>query len=144
MDRFRDSLLTELIPAIERDYCASKDRTMRAIAGVSMGGAETLYTGLNHPERFAWIGSFSAGGEEQDFAVAFPKLEAKVNEQLRLLWIACGTEDRLIESNRKFKDWLKTKGVTFTPIETSGAHTWLVWRRNLAEFASLLFTKKAS
>ena len=117
---------------------------MRAIAGVSMGGAETLYTGLNHPERFAWIGSFSAGGVEQDFAVAFPKLEAKVNDQLRLLWIACGTEDRLIESNRKFKDWLKTKGVTFTPIETSGAPTWLVWRRNLAEFASLLFTKRAS
>jgi enterochelin esterase family protein len=85
MDRFRDSLLTELIPAIERDYRASKDRTMRAIAGVSMGGSETLYTGLNHPERFAWIGSFSAGGVEQDFAVAFPKLEAKVNDQLRLL-----------------------------------------------------------
>ena len=145
MDRFRDSLLTELIPAVEHDYRASKDRTMRAIAGLSMGGAETLYTGLNHPERFAWIGSFSAGGVGDDFAVSFPRIDAKVNDQVRLLWIACGTEDRLIDSNRKFKEWLKTKSVNFTSIETSGAHTWLVWRRNLAEFASLIFaTKKPS
>ncbi len=145
MDRFRDSLLTELIPAVERDYRASKDRTLRAIAGLSMGGAETLYTGLNHPERFAWIGSFSAGGVGDDFNASFPKLDAKVNDQLRLLWIACGTDDRLIESNRKFKDWLKSKSVNFTPIETSGAHTWLVWRRNLADFTTLIFaTKKPS
>ena len=68
-----------------------------------------------------------------------------MNDQVRLLWIACGTEDRLIDSNRKFKEWLKTKSVNFTSIETSGAHTWLVWRRNLAEFASLIFaTKKPS
>ncbi len=145
MDRFRDSLLTELIPAIERDYRASKDRSLRAIAGLSMGGAETLYTGLNHPGRFAWIGSFSAGGVGEDYAASFPKLDAKVNDQLRLLWIACGTDDRLIESNRKFKEWLKSKSINFTPVETPGAHTWLVWRRNLAEFASLLFvTKKPS
>ena len=58
---------------------------------------------------------------------------------VRLLWIACGTDDRLIESNRKFKDWLKSKHVNFVPVETPGAHTWLVWRRNLAEFASQIF-----
>ena len=144
MERFGGSLLGELIPAIERDYRASKDRTMRAIAGLSMGGGETLYTGLNHPERFAWIGSFSAGGGGDDYAVSYPKLDAKVSGQLRLLWIACGTDDRLIDGNRKFKEWLKSKSVAFTSIETPGAHTWLVWRRNLAEFAPLLFTKKAS
>ncbi len=144
MDKFREALLGEVIPAVERDYRASKDRSQRAIAGLSMGGAETLYTGLNNPDRFAWIGSFSAGGVGEDFNASFPKLDSKVNDQLRLLWIACGTEDRLIDSNRKFKEWIKSKGVHFTPVETSGAHTWLVWRRNLTEFASLLFVKKAS
>ena len=144
MDKFREALLGEVIPAVERDYRAAKDRAQRAIAGLSMGGAETLYTGLNNPDRFAWIGSFSAGGVGEDFNASFPKLDAKVNDQLRLLWIACGTEDRLIESNRKFKEWIKSKGVHFTPVETPGAHTWLVWRRNLAEFTALLFAKKAS
>jgi enterochelin esterase family protein len=62
-----------------------------------------------------------------------------VNAQLRLLWIACGTEDRLIEMNRKFRDWLKSKGIQHTDIETPGAHAWMVWRRNLATFAPLLF-----
>jgi enterochelin esterase family protein len=55
------------------------------------------------------------------------------------LWIACGTEDRLIESNRKLVSWLKGKGVTLTAVETPGMHTWMVWRHNLITFAPLLF-----
>jgi len=58
---------------------------------------------------------------------------------LHLLWIACGTEDRLIDLNRKFRAWLAAKGVRHADIETPGAHTWMVWRRNLAAFTSLLF-----
>ena len=58
--------------------------------------------------------------------------------------IACGTEDRLIDASRKFRDWLKSKEVRHTGIETPGAHTWMVWRRNLADFASLLFQEKAT
>ena len=57
----------------------------------------------------------------------------------KLLWIACGTEDRLITVNRNLREWLKTKGIQHTDIETPGMHTWMVWRRNLAEFAPLLF-----
>jgi enterochelin esterase-like enzyme len=95
-------------------------------------------------DRFAWIGAFSSGGLGEDFNATFPALDAKVNGQLRLLWIACGTDDRLIEPNRKFRDWLKSKDIQFTPIETPGAHTWMVWRRNLAEFAALLFRAKTS
>jgi enterochelin esterase family protein len=60
---------------------------------------------------------------------------------LRLLWIACGTEDRLIDGNRKLGEWLKSKDVRHTMIETPGAHTWMVWRRYLADFAPLLFQK---
>jgi len=94
-------------------------------------------------DRFAWIGAFSSGGLSEDFNADFPALDAKANTQLRLLWIACGTEDFLIAPNRKFRDWLKSKGIQHTTIETPGAHTWMVWRRNLAEFAALLFREKA-
>lgn len=138
-DRFRDALFTEVMAQVEKEYRVAKDRNSRAIAGLSMGGAESLYTGLNAIDRFAWVASFSAGGSSEDYSATYPKLDAKVNSQLRLLWIACGTEDRLIEPNRKFREWLKSKDIHFTPIETPGAHTWLVWRRNLAEIAPLLF-----
>ena len=74
-----------------------------------------------------------------EYDKVFPKLDASANKQFKLLWIACGTEDRLIEPNRKMREWLKHKGVTHTDIETPGAHTWMVWRRNLAAFAPLLF-----
>jgi enterochelin esterase family protein len=138
-DKFRDALLAEVIPQVEKTYRAATDRSSRAIAGLSMGGSESLLTGLNTVDRFAWIGAFSSGGLSPDFAADFPVIDSKANTQLRLLWIACGTEDRLIDINRKVRDWLKSKDVRFTPIETPGAHTWMVWRRNLADFASLLF-----
>jgi enterochelin esterase-like enzyme len=138
-DRFRDALLTEVIPQVETDYRVIKDRDARAIAGLSMGGSESLLTGLNQLEKFAWIGAFSSGGLTEDFDAEFPALDSRANSQLRLLWIACGTEDRLIDINRKFRDWLKSKGVQHTDIETPGTHTWMVWRRNLATFVSLLF-----
>lgn len=142
-DKFRDALLTEMIPEVERTYRAAKDRNSRAIAGLSMGGAESLYIGLNALDRFAWIGAFSSGGMGEDFYAAFPALDSKANAQLRLLWIACGTEDRLLDTSRKFRDWLKSRDIRHTGIETPGAHTWLVWRRNLAAFTALLFQEKA-
>jgi enterochelin esterase family protein len=104
-----------------------------------MGGAESLLAGLNGIDKFAWIGAFSAGGLPEDFTQDFPGLNADAAQRLRLLWIACGTEDRLITPNRSLRAWLKSRGVQVKEIETPGAHTWMVWRRNLAEFAPLLF-----
>jgi len=144
MDNFRKALLTEVIPQVEKSYRASPDRSARAIAGLSMGGAESLYTGLTSLDHFAWVGGFSSGGLGEDFNATFPSLDAKANAQLRLLWIACGTDDRLIDANRKFREWLKSKSVQLTEVETPGAHTWLVWRRNLAAFAPLLFQGKTA
>jgi enterochelin esterase family protein len=66
-------------------------------------------------------------------------MSAAANSQLHLLWIACGTEDSLITSNREIVSYLKGKGVQLTQIETPGMHTWMVWRRNLVDFAPLLF-----
>jgi enterochelin esterase-like enzyme len=137
--KFSEALLTEVMPRVESEYRIMNDRNWRAIAGLSMGGSESLLTGLNNLDKFSWIGAFSSGGIPDDFQEDFPALDAKANQQLHLLWIACGTEDHLITINRNFRKWLKTKGVKATEIETPGMHTWMVWRRNLAEFAPLLF-----
>lgn len=137
--RFRDALFTEVIPQVEQQYRVRADRKSRAIAGLSMGGAESLFIGLNAADRFAWIGAFSAGGASTNYAATFPAVDEQLNSQLKLLWIACGTEDGLLAGNRQFCEWLKLKGVHVNEIETPGGHTWMVWRRNLATFAPLLF-----
>jgi enterochelin esterase family protein len=139
-DKFRKALLTEVIPRIEVSYLVNKDRNSRAIAGFSMGGFESLLTGLNTLDKFAWIGSFSSGGIAEESDKKFPALNSKTTEQLRLLWIACGTDDQgSIGFNREFRAWLASKNIKHVDIETPGAHTWMVWRRNLTEFTSLLF-----
>jgi enterochelin esterase-like enzyme len=143
LTRYTDILLGEVIPQIESKYRVKKDRESRAIAGLSMGGAESLLTGLNHVDQFAWIGAFSSGGiDNRDFATEFPAVAAGGDNKLRLLWIACGTQDHLIDINRKLKSWLKEKGVSFTDVETPGMHTWMVWRRNLTALTPLLFQSK--
>ena len=166
---FAKSVIEEVLPQVEKNYHAAKDREHHAIAGLSMGGAESIYTGLTYLDRFAYIGSFSgafvmwpraesdpppppaadAGGRggrggrnmtEADFAKNFPNVSAKTNAQLRLLWIACGNDDNLMTVNRQFRTWLKSKDVKFTELEVPGfAHVWPLWRRNLAELAPLLF-----
>jgi len=136
---FIETLLTEVMPQVESEYRITKERNSRAIAGLSMGGSESLLTGLNNLDKFSWIGAFSSGGLPEDFQKDFPALDAKTNQQLRLLWIACGTGDHLIALNRNLREWLTTKEVKHADIETPGMHTWMVWRRNLTEFAGLLF-----
>lgn len=138
-DKFREALLTEVIPKVESAYLVKKDRNSRAVAGLSMGGSESLLTGLNTLDKFSWIGAFSAGGFTPEFDREFPALDSEANQQIHLLWIACGTDDDLIENNRNLRAWLASKSIKHADIETPGAHTWMVWRRNLTEFAPLLF-----
>jgi enterochelin esterase-like enzyme len=136
---FRDALFTEVLPQVEKSYRVKSNRESRAIAGLSMGGSESLITGLNALDNFAWIGAFSSGGLSTDYSSNFPKLDQTANRELRLLWIACGKEDGLFAGNKQFSDWLDAKSVKHNWVETSGAHSFRVWRRNLAEFAPLLF-----
>jgi enterochelin esterase-like enzyme len=138
-ERFRDALIGEVIPAIEVSYNVSKDGKDRAIAGLSMGGSETLYTGLNMLDRFAYIGAFSAGGLNEDYAKDFPGLDSTANAKLKVLWISCGKGDGLIVPNTKLKDWLVSKGIKVQWVETPGVHQWQVWRRNLTAFVPQLF-----
>ena len=138
---FGRALLEEVMPQVEKAYRVSHDRAGRALAGLSMGGGQTLFTGLNHLDKFAYLGAFSSA-VGQEFDKAFPSLTAKSAGGMELLWIACGVDDGLITSNREFKKWLKEKNIPFTEVETPGAHSWPVWRRNLTDFAPLLFQGK--
>lgn len=139
LDKFRESLLTEVMPRVESEYRASKDRDSRAIAGLSMGGSESLFVGLTNPDRFGGIGAFSTGGLGENLDQQFREMQPKDAARLKLLWIACGTDDRLIESNRRLREWLTSKNIRHTDVDTAGAHTWMVWRRNLSTFVPLLF-----
>ena len=139
VDKFTDTLLNEVMPQVESSYHVSKDRKAHAIAGLSMGGTESLVTGLNHLDRFAYVGSFSAGGLSTNYVTQFPALDSSANDKLQLLWIACGKSDGLLQGNQQFCDWLTSKGIHFSWTELEGQHTYLVWRRNLTEFAPLLF-----
>ena len=167
MTGYTKSLLTEVMPAVERAYHVSRKRDDRAIAGLSMGGAQALYTALNNLDKFSWTASFSGafvmwprggtapqqppagrgrgGAPNLDPAVfdrTFPQLEAKANSQIRMLWITCGTADSLLGVNRQFKEWLQSKGVRFTEEEAPDvAHVWPYWRKNFAQFAQAVFRK---
>jgi enterochelin esterase family protein len=130
-------LMQEIVPAVERDYPIAKGRDNHAIAGLSMGGLESLTIGINHPSYFAYVGGFSSALEHLDFNKQM--MDPGQARDLRLLWVACGTSDDLIAPNRTFVTWAQSKKLPVTPVETAGKHTWLVWRDNLLHFTPLLF-----
>jgi len=140
---FSRDLLEDVIPYIESHYRAATNRDQRAIAGLSMGGGQALSIGLNHLELFSHVGGFSAGlSRTIDFAEAYPKIAANpeaANKDLRLLWIGCGKEDGLFVASKNLSEFLTQHHVRHSFRETTGAHTWIVWRRYLNEFAPLLF-----
>jgi enterochelin esterase-like enzyme len=138
---FDQALLTEIMPRVESAYRVSTDRSERAITGLSMGGLESLYIGMTHSAQFAWVGGFSSAADILVNNERLANLSAK-NADLRLLWIACGTEDGLIAPNRQLVEWLKSKNMPVTAVETPGMHDWMVWRDNLVHFVPLLFQNK--
>ncbi len=104
-----------------------------------MGGTESLLTGLNSLDLFAWIGAFSAGGMPEDHSAWFSQVTAADNRNIRLLWMACGTEDAYITPNRELWAWFDARGIRSVKTETPGTHAWTVCRRDLVAFAPLLF-----
>lgn len=137
---FDEMLAREVMPAVEHDYNVAKGRENRAIIGLSMGGMESVSLGLNHSELFAWVGAMSGAVPRGDYDTHFHDMEA-AKKNLKLLWVACGTDDRLLAQNRSFVAWAKGKGLPVTAVETPGAHTFVVWRQNLLAVAPLLFRK---
>jgi enterochelin esterase family protein len=139
-DFFAKGLLKEVIPQVEHDYRVDPDKEHRALAGLSMGVAETLHIGLNNLDQFSYLGSFSAGGLTDKLMLEWPHLNGdEVNSNLKQLFITCGTADHLIEFHRKLIPWLKSKGIQLTGAETPGMHEWPVWRRDLITFTQMIF-----
>jgi enterochelin esterase-like enzyme len=134
--KHKDTLLQEVIPQVEKAYRVNTSQSERAIAGLSMGGGESLYSGLTAPYAFAYVASFSGAVPEM---ATLPGLDESINKKLKLLWIACGKDDFLVKRNVAFIESLKEKQIKHTWNQTEGAHTWPVWRRNLTELAPLLF-----
>ena len=113
------------------------NRENRAIIGLSMGGGQSLAIGLKHRELFAWVGGMSSylPNAEKIIAEVFPSSKSN----LKLLWIACGKDDRLIDNARQLSAVLKEKNIPHEFKETPGNHSWPVWRRYLGEFMPVLF-----
>lgn len=143
MDAFRRELFDDALPLVESLYQVEPDAEHRAIAGLSMGGGQSLSVGLGNLDRFAWVGAFSAGPPSTEIAEAILADPAAANGKLKLLWIGCGQDDGLRGRNEEFIAALKDKGVQHEWQLTAGGHSWPVWRRYLAEFAPKLFQAPA-
>lgn len=132
----------DLIPYIDAHFRTIPDRDHRALAGLSMGGAQALRIGFNHLDQFSYLGAFSPAiditdtTKDYDGALANP---AKVDRQLHLLWIGIGTEDFLHAAVSESHQVLEKAGIKHVWEESSGSHVWTVWRKYLADFAPRLF-----
>jgi enterochelin esterase family protein len=143
MTPYMMSLLTEIMPQVEKSYNAGNTKATRALAGLSMGGGQTLDISLLHPELFSYVGLFSAavpGGRGGAPTVLPAALTPSWAKQFKVLWIACGDKDPVVgAANTAFKAALKEKNVPFTEIVIPGGHSYAVWKRNMVAFAPLLF-----
>lgn len=141
MDAFRRELFEDALPLVESLYRVEQDAAYRAIAGLSMGGAQSLTIGLGNLDRFAWVGAFSAGPPSAEVQQALLANPAAANARLRLLWIVCGKDDFLRQRNEDFVAALREKGVRHEWLLTEGDHSWPIWRRYFAELLPLLFAE---
>jgi enterochelin esterase-like enzyme len=141
---FEEDFVKDVMPYVEKHYRVQSDRNSRAIAGLSMGGAQTINLFVPHLEQFGYVGVFSSGlflrnpadwEKENQAKLA----DAKAKEGLKLLWLATGKDDFLIQRSRETVELFKKH--RFNPVfkETAGGHTWINWRDYLNEFAPQLF-----
>ena len=135
---FEKDLLHDLIPYIEKKYPVLTDRENRAIAGLSMGGGQSLNFGLGNLDKFAWVGGFSSAPNTKTPEELFPDAEAAKNK-LKLLWISCGDNDRLISFSKRTHDYLVEKKVPHIYYIEPGGHDFKVWKNGLYMFSQLLF-----
>ncbi len=133
------------MPYIEKNYRTMNDRAHRAIAGLSMGGSQTLNIGFSHLDRFAYIGVFSSGILGGGGAEAWEKSHAAdldnaaLKKGLKVVWFSTGKDDSLIANSKATVELLKKHGFDAAFQESAGAHTWINWRDYLMEFAPRLF-----
>ena len=144
-DAFARDLLTDVMPYVEKNYRTLTERNNRAIAGLSMGGQQTLNVGLTNLDKFSQIGVFSSGWFGQDGAANFARnnqavlTDPKINDKIKVFWLATGKDDFVLPSTKASLAMLDQHKVRYSFKETEGAHTWPNWRAYLNEFAPLLF-----
>lgn len=139
---FGKDLLEDVMPLVERSFKVSKKAEDRAIAGLSMGGGQTVNVAFNRPELFSYVAIMSAavnGKADQIFAKRLGDA-AEMNKRFKLLWLGVGKDDTLTgPGDRDFQQVLAKRGITHTSRVTEGRHEWTVWRHHLNEVAPLLF-----
>jgi len=135
---FEKDLINDLLPYVEKEYPVYVDREHRAIAGLSMGGGQSLNFGLGHLDKFAWIGGFSSAPNTKKPEELVPDPD-KARKQLKLLWIACGDSDRLISFSKRTHDYLQEHKVPHIYYIEPGVHDFKVWKDGLYMFSQLIF-----
>jgi enterochelin esterase family protein len=138
--KFDDYFIKDVVRVVEAKYRIKGDREHRAIAGLSMGGKQSLDVGLKHLDLFCCVGNFSGAVHRGNIFEERPVLkDAKtVNDRLKVFYHACGKTDFLYEANKKFVDELTKAGVRHIYREMEGAHIWPVWKQSLAEILPLI------
>ena len=137
--KFEDVLINDLIPYIDETYPVNSDRTMRAIAGLSMGGGQTYNFGFPHIDKFAYIGSFSAAPNTQQPSQTIKDVEA-VKRDVKLIFISCGTADNLINNTNMYHNFFDQNNIPHIyQLEQGLGHTAEVWNRSLYNFAQRIF-----
>jgi enterochelin esterase-like enzyme len=135
---FEKDLLSDLIPYIEKNFPVYSDQEHRAIAGLSMGGGQSLNFGLANLDKFAWIGGFSSAPNTKAPEVLVPNPE-EAKKKLKLLWISCGDSDRLITFSKRMHDYLVQHNVPHIYYIEPGVHEFKVWKNGLYMFSQLIF-----
>lgn len=135
---FEKDLLNDLIPYVEKSFPVLKDREQRAIAGLSMGGGQSLNFGLGNLDKFAWVGGFSSAPNTKKPEELVPDAEA-AKQKLKLLFISCGDNDGLIPFSRRTHEYLVEKGVPHIYYIEPGVHDFKVWKNGLYMFSQFLF-----
>jgi enterochelin esterase-like enzyme len=142
-EAFEKDLLNDVIPTIESRYSVRADREHRALAGLSMGGGQSLNFGLAHLDTFAWIGAFSAAPNTKPVAELVPDPE-DARRQLKLLWLACGSKDNLLRISQGVHAYLKEKDVPHVWHVDGNAHDPTEWKNNLYLFAQRIFRDRST
>ena len=135
---FEDDLIKDIIPFIESRYSAKADRESRALAGLSMGGGQSLNIGLGNLDTFAWVGGFSSAPNTKPATELVPDPET-ATKQLKLLYISCGNKDGLIRISQGVHAYLKEKNVPHTWHVDEHAHDFQHWKKGLYNFSQLIF-----
>jgi enterochelin esterase family protein len=146
-EAFEEVVIHDLIPLVDGTYRTRTTRHDRAIAGLSMGAGQAMRIGLGHLDKFATVGSFSGGSGNFDRSASYGGVMADAaafNSKVDLLWIGCGTEDRLNNGAKALHESLQAAGVEHVWFELPGSHEWQVWRKHLHDFAPRLFRETAS